>query len=181
MKSRRRSILSMLDDSVRWTGMPARVAAQMIDDPDRKHRPLRWSPIVPIAFSAGLLTISLAWPPAFDGFPLGGVIGVMTAFWGAAFAMVPAIQMNGPLGKPSLEDDERESALRKDSLLFCVGLLAILNVLGQPVLMILSHWQDWSIARTVSVVTSAFLLNGTLFGCLPTLYASWRLPRLPKE
>ena len=31
MKPRRRSILSMLDDTVRWTGMPARVAAQMSD------------------------------------------------------------------------------------------------------------------------------------------------------
>jgi hypothetical protein len=153
----------------------------MSDDPDRKHRPLRWSPIWPIAFSAGLLTISLVWPPALDGFSLGGIMGVMAAFWGGAFAMLPAIQMSGPLGRPSLEDDERESALRKDSFLFCMGLLAVLNVLGQPVLMILSHWQDWPMVRTASVVTSAFLLNATLFGCLPTLYASWRLPQLPKE
>ena len=36
MKPRRRSILAMLDDTVRWTGMPARVAAQMSDDPDRE-------------------------------------------------------------------------------------------------------------------------------------------------
>ena len=95
--------------------------------------------------------------------------------------MMPGIHMNGPLGKPSLEDDEREAALRKDSFLFCLGLLAVLNCLGQPCLMILSHWQDWQIAQTVSVVTSAFMLNATLFGCLPTLYASWNLRQLPKE
>jgi uncharacterized membrane protein YqjE len=85
------------------------------------------------------------------------------------------------LGRPSLEDDEREAALRKESFLFCLWLLAILNCLGQPVLMILSHWQDWKIFQTASVVTAAFMLNATLLGCLPTLYASWNLEQLPKE
>jgi hypothetical protein len=181
MKSRRRSILAMLDDTVRWTGMPARVAAQMSNDPDHKHRPLRWTPIWPIAFSCALLTISLAWPPALHGASLGLIIGVLMAFWGGIFAMMPSIYINGPLGKSSLEDDEREAALRKDSFLFCLGLLAALNGLGQPLLMILSHWQDWQIARTASVVTSAFVLNATLLGCLPTLYASWNLRQLPNE
>jgi|SRR5687767_1808885 len=181
MKSRRKSILSMLDDTVRWTGMPARIATEISGDPDRKHRSLRWTPIGPIAFSSALFIISLAWPPVLDGFELGGVIGVMAAFWGALIAMVPGIHTNGPLGKPSLDDDEREAALRKDSFLFCLRVLAFLNGLGQPLLMILSHWQDWQSAQIVSVVTSVFMLNITLFGCLPTLYASWNLERLPKE
>jgi hypothetical protein len=181
MKLRRKSVLSMLDDSVRWTGMPARVAAQMSDDPDRQHRPLRWSPIWPIAFSCALLVISLAWPRALDGVSLGLIISGLTVFWCCVFGMMPSIRANGPLAKPSLEDDEREAALRKDSLLFCLGLLAVLNGLGQPLIMILSHWQDWQSAQTASVVTTAFMLNATLLGCLPTLYASWNLRQLPKE
>ncbi len=183
MKPRRRSILSMLDDTVRWTGMPARVAAQMSNDPsvDAHHRPLRWIPIWPIAFSCVLLVISLVWPSALDEVPLGAIIGVVVAFWCAIFGMMPATHVNGPLGKPSLEDDEREAALRKDSFLFCLGLLAVLNALGQPLLMILSHWQDWKVAQLASVVTSAFMLNATLLGCLPTLHASWKLRQLPKE
>jgi hypothetical protein len=181
MKPPRRGVLSMLDDTVRWTGMPARVADQMSNDPDRKHRPLRWMPIGPIAFSIALLTLSLAWPPPLDGVDLGGIIGPLVGFWGAIFAMMPAIYMNGPLGKASLDDDEREAALRKDSFLFCLGLLAILNGLGQPLLMILSHWQDWEAAQTASVVTTAFMLNAAIWGCLPTLYASWKLRPLPKE
>jgi hypothetical protein len=171
----------MLDDTVRWTGMPARVAAQMSDDPDRKHRPLRLIPIGPIVFTCSLLVISLIWPPLLDGMNLGALIGILVAFWGAAFAMLPGIYINGPLGKSSLADDEREAALRKDSLLFCLGLLTVLNGLGQPLLMILSHWQGWKIAKTVSVVSTAFMLNATLWGCLPTLYASWNLGQLPKE
>jgi hypothetical protein len=181
MKPHRRSILSMLDDTVRWTGMPARVAAQMSDDPDRKHRPLRWIPIWPIAFSCALFMISMVWPPVLDGMHPGALIGVIVAFWGGVFAMIPGIHMNGPMGKSSLEDDEREAALRKDSFLFCLGVLTVLNGLGQPLLMILSHWQDWKIAKTASVVTTAFMLNATLWGCLPTLYASWKLGELPKE
>jgi hypothetical protein len=111
----------------------------------------------------------------------GTLIGVIVAFWGGAFAMIPGVYMNGPLGKSTLEDDEREAALRKDSFLFCLGLLAVLNCLGQPLLMIVSHWEDWKIAKTASVATTAFMLNATLFGCLPTLYASWNLRQLPNE
>jgi hypothetical protein len=85
------------------------------------------------------------------------------------------------LGKPSLEDDEREAALRKDAFLFCFGLLALLNSLGQPVLLILSHWQQWQTGYSVGVASSALMLNISLFGCLPTLYASWSLRQLPKE
>jgi hypothetical protein len=181
MKSRRRSFLSILDDTVRWTGIPARVADQMADDPDRKHRPRRWSPIWPIAFSCALLVISLVWPPLLDGMHPGALIGVITAFWGAVFAMIPDIHINGPLGKSSLEVDERETALRKDAFLFCLGLLAVLNCLGQPLLMILSHWQEWKFAQTSSVVATAFMLNAALWGCLPTLHASWKLRQLPEE
>jgi hypothetical protein len=181
MKPRRRSILAMLDDSVRWTGMPARIADQISGDPDRKHRPMRWLPIWPIAFSCALLMTSLAWPAALEGVSLAVVISVMVGFWGGVFAVIPGISMNGPLGKSSLQDDEREASLRKDSFLCCLGLLAALNCLGQPLIMILSHWQHWQVPQIVSVVTSAFMLNASLLGCLPTLYASWNLPQLPRE
>jgi hypothetical protein len=180
MKPSRRSILSRLDDTVRWTGIPARVADEMSDAPsvDRKHRPLRWIPIWPIAFSCALFILSLTWPSALDLVWLGGVIvGVQVS----QLALVLGFHMNGPLGKPSREDDEREAALRKDSFLFCLGLLAGLNCLGQPFLMILSHWQNWQTAHSVSVAASALMLNATLFGSLPTLYASWNLRQLPKD
>ena len=170
----RKSILSMLDDSVRWTGMPARVAQQMSGDPDRR-RLLRWSPIWSIAFSCALLVLSLVWPPALDGVWEGFIFGFMTSIWGGIFAMMSGVYSNGPLGKSSLGDDEREAALRKDSFLACLWLLAVLNVLGQPCLIILSHWQDWKFAQIACVVTSAFMLNATLLGCFPTLHASWKL------
>src|SRR5262245_50455330 len=183
MKPGHRSILSMLDDSVRWTGIPARVADDLSEAPsvDRKHRPLRWVPLWPIAFSCALFILSLTWPPALDRVSPGGVIAVIVTLWGSILGTLVVFHTSGPLGKPSLEDDEREAALRKDSFLFCLGLLAGLNCLGQPILMILSHWQHWNIERGASVTISALMLNASLFGSLPTLYASWNLRQLPKE
>src|SRR4051794_3283393 len=99
MKPPRRGFLSMLDDTVRWTGMPARVAKQMSDEPGGKHRPLRWIPIWPIAFSCVLLMISLAWPSVLHGFDLGFTISIASVFWCVILGMVPGIHTNGPLGK----------------------------------------------------------------------------------
>jgi len=177
------TFLSRLDNTLRWTGIPARVADEMSDDPsvDRKHRPLRWIPIWAIAFSCVLFILFLTWPSTLDRVLLGGIVAVVISLGGGIGGLVLIIHMNGPLGKPSLEDDEREAALRKDSFLFCLGLLACLNCLGQPFLMILSHWQNWQTAHSVSVAISALMLNATLLGCLPTLYGSWNLRQLPKE
>ena len=183
MKTARETFLSRLDNTLRWTGIPARVADEMSDAPsvDYKHRPLRWIPILPIALSCALFILSLTWPPAADLLSPGAVIAVFAGLMASIVGAVLAIHPGGPLGKPSLEDDEREAALRKDSFLFCLGLLAFLNCLGQPVLVILSHWQNWQTPRSLVVAASAFILNATLFGCLPTLYASWKLRQLPKE
>ena len=167
------TFLSRLDDSLRWTGIPAMVADQMSDAPasDRKKRPLRWIPLWPIGFSCGLFVLSLTWESAIYLVSLGGI----------SVALLPVMVMNGPLGRPGYEDDEREAALRKNSYLFCFGLLAALNCVGQPILMILSLWQDWRFPHIVSVALSALMLNITLFGGLPTLYASWNLRQLPQE
>jgi len=177
------TLLSSLDNSLRWTGIPARVADEMADGPsvDRRQRPLRWTPIWPIAFSVALVMLSLLWPPALMS-SMGVATWVMAPALGSGIcAIAPAIYAFGPLGKSSLEDDERESALRKDSFLFCLGLLAVLNCLGQPLLMILAVFEHWEPAHSASVLGSVLMLNGTLFGSLPTLYASWKLSSLSKE
>lgn len=183
MNARRRSILEIMDDALRWTGFPARVAEDMSDAPsvDRKHRPRRWMPVLPIAFSCSLFILFLAWPPVLNGFSPASGVSIVVPLMCSLGAMLLVIHSNGPLAKPALEDDEREAALRKDSFLFCFGTLAALNCFGQPVLMFLSQWQNWQTAQIVLVAASAFMLNTTLFVCLPPLYASWHLQQLPKE
>lgn len=183
MKRSHRSILSRMDDALRWTGFPARVADDHCDDPsvDRNHRPLRWAPLLIIAFSCVLLVSCLIWPLKLDLLSPGAAVSIMTGMAGGIMTAALLIHTGGPLGKPSCEDDEREAALRKDSFLFCFGLLAGLNCLGQPILLIVSHWQNWQTAHSAIVVFCALILNATLLGTLPTLYASWNSRQLPKE
>jgi hypothetical protein len=169
--------LSRLDNAVRW------IPGDMSDKPsvDRKHQPLRWVPLLVIALSCFLLVACLIWPVVLDRVSLGTVISIMTGMVLSIPCGVLIIYMNGPLGKPSREDDEREAAVRKDSFLFCLALLAGLNGLGQPILLIMSHWQNWQSGHSAMVLVCALILNATLLGTLPTLYASWRFQRLPKE
>src|ERR1700722_10675709 len=96
------TFLSKLDNTLRWTGIPARIADEMSDAPsvDRKYRPLRWTPIWLIAFSCALFILPLIWR-----WPLNPAL--VSSFGAVIVAMVPVIHMNGPLGKPSLQDDER--------------------------------------------------------------------------
>ena len=184
MKRSHRSFLSRLDDTVRWTGFtPGRVADGMSDDPsfDRNHRPLRWSPLLYIAFSCALFIVCLLWAGKLEHASPGAVVGIMTGLVLAIVTGVLIIYTSGPLGKPSREDDEREAALRKDSFLFCLGLLAGLNCLGQPILLIVSHWQNWQAAHSGVMVFCTLMLNVTLLGTLPTLYASWKFRQFPRQ
>jgi hypothetical protein len=68
-----------------------------------------------IACSVALFVVSSVQPSVFE-ISLGVVVA----------GLVPLVQRLGPLGNPSIDDDEREAALRKDSWLFCFGLLATL-------------------------------------------------------
>jgi hypothetical protein len=183
MKRSHRSILSRLDDALVWTGIPARVADDMSDDPsiDRKHQPLRWVPLLVIAFSWVPLILCLVSPLKLDHVAPGAVVGIITGMAVSIITGVLLIHTSGPLGKPRSEDDEREAALRKDSFLFCFGLLAGLNCLGQPILLIVSQWQSWQIAHSVIVAFCILILNATLLGTLPTLYASWSSRQLANE
>ncbi len=172
MNKRGRNVLSILDNAVRWTGIPARVTNQMSEAlPDnRKHRPLRWIPLCLIGIACALFFLSLKWPTV-----------LLTSLGAVIAALTPTVHMNGPLGKSSFEDDEREAALRKDSFLVCLGVLVAINSIGQLLFMGLALLQRWQIVDGVSIAASAFLLNLTLFGCLPTLYASWRMRELVQE
>jgi hypothetical protein len=128
------------------------------------------TPLFVIACSVALFVVSLLRPSVFE-ISLGVVVA----------GLIPLIQRLGPLGNPSIDDDEREAALRKDSWLFCFGLLAALNCLGQPVLAVVAQLRSWPVGHIAIVVGTVFMLNTCLFGNLPTLYASWSLRQLPAE
>jgi hypothetical protein len=164
-------ILMTLDKTVRWTGIAERIRAEALYEGDHpRPRPLRWMPLFVIACSVAPFIVSLVRPSVLE-ISLGVVVA----------GLLPLIQRLGPLGNPSVDDDEREADLRKNSWLFCFGALAVLNCLGQPVLAVTAQLRNWPIGHTAIVVGTALMLNICLFGNLPTLYASWSLRHLPAE
>jgi hypothetical protein len=81
-----------------------------------------------------------------------------------------------------MDDDEREAAVRKNAYLFCLAVLAALNILGHPFLIAaIELYGDLPAMRIIAIEVASFLLNMILFGTLPTLYASWASGSLPDE
>jgi hypothetical protein len=180
MKLSHQTILSKLDDAVRWTGMVDRVSDQIAGDPSVHHRPARWIPLLYIVTAWMLILFPLFLIVKFD-LSMWDVVVVMMAIAICVTAGAWQIHASGPLGKAASVDDEREAALRKESLLFSLGFLAALNCVALPVLLVLSHWQGWRTAPVVAVAVSTLILNAVLLGTLPTLYASWKSRNPPKE
>jgi len=169
MNMKQKTLLQKMDALVWWSGAAGQVGQDMADDASaRRHAPKRWLPLLPMAIGAGLVGAALAFP-------------VQPLAYGAAapaMALAAGIAVAGPLGKRALEDDEREAALRKDAFFFCLAILAFANIVGGPLLLFAAGLQDWGAERLYALAFALFLANMTWFTSLPTLYASWKLPRL---
>ena len=152
--------------------MPQRVARSLSETGagQDKHRPRRWLPLLPIIIGIGMV-IMVCWVRSpWTVLGMGGLIG----------GLIAPIKQQGPLGKPALEDDEREAAIRKSAYLFCFGALAILNVVGHPILMALCFSRNLAAERILAIEFASFFLNLALVGSLPTLHASWAPGRREK-
>jgi hypothetical protein len=173
MNGRRKTALERMDALVRWTGVSETVRRDMSSDPEasQRHRPMRWLPLLAMACGAGFIVAALVLPVPFA---LYGIVGTMTP-------VLAGVHARGPLGKPSMDDDERERALRKDAFLFCLAVLAFANIVGQPVLTMTAALYGWPFERISGVAFAAFICNLAWFCSLPTLYASWKLPGLAED
>lgn len=173
MNAARKTMLQRMDALVRWTKMPDRVKLDMAADSEnrRRHRQKRWLPLLPMALGAGFVIVATVVQPPAWSFGLAGAFSALGA----------TVNGNGPLGKSSLEDDEREAALRKDAWLFCLAVLAFANIVGQPALALMAMLQAWPVERIGGALFAVFMCNMLWLASLPTLYASWKLPKLQEE
>jgi hypothetical protein len=170
MSTKRKTALQRMDALVRWSGASRQVRLDMSREPrERRRRTMRWLPLVPIAVGAGLMAAAIAHPVSGASYGVGGPV----------IALAAGMMLNGPLGKSSRDDDEREALLRKNAYLFCLAILAFANIVGGPALLLAATSHAWTGERCVGVAFAWFLANMTWFTSLPTLYASWRLPRHP--
>jgi hypothetical protein len=174
MNAKRRTALQRMDALVWWTKASDKVQHDMADHRDEgqhQHQPTRWLPLIPMALGAALIFAAPAYP-----LPLALSSGVALVS-----VMASSIAMAGPLGKPSSEDDEREAALRKNAFFFCLAFLAIFNIVAGPVVLLTAALQEWTVERAIGVAFALFVGNMTWFASLPTLYASWKLPKLSES
>lgn len=170
MSAEGKTALQKMDALVGWSSASDMVRRDMSSEPDtgRRFRAMRWLPLLPMACGAGLLFAAVA-------FPVGPAFYALVA---PIVATMAAVSINGPLGKPSGEDDEREATVRKDAFLFCLSVLALCNIVLGPILVVSAGLYGWPIERSVGIAFALVVANLTWFGSLPTLYASWKSPKL---
>lgn len=172
MSVKHRTALQRLDALVWWTSASDTVKQDMSPDGGaRRYGPMRWLPLLPMACGAGFLFCAVAFPMPHLSYAAAV----------PAMAAAAGIAMNGPLGKPSIDEDEREAALRKNAFFFCLAILAFANIVGGPLLLVTAGLHGWAAERIIGVAFALFMANMTWFVGLPTLYASWKLPRLSEH
>ena len=161
--SGRKGMLERLDDSVRWTGIPAVAAGH----PHR--RSLRW-PSVAVLVLAGA------------GFLVG--FGQPNQWWGYAILMLgfglanlmPILGPVRPWGGPE-RVDEFDRALRARAFLAAFSALAAVAVIGLWAIVGLSLVQGWTADALRSTIMMLAFVLATIYTAGPTCYASWaRVP-----
>jgi MFS family permease len=162
------STLQRLDAMFLWTGLPQRIPS---DDRlrARPRRRLRWISLVALVTE----TAGIAWIFTFPGkygvgyaaITAGGVIGSILPGFGPLRAL---------FGE---EADERESNLRRNAYLVGFGTVSAAAIFGIFLLAFLSILGNWphDILFMAMIALAAYLLY--LFSIVPTLYASWTLPK----
>ncbi|WP_267388097.1 hypothetical protein [Sphingomonas sp. GC_Shp_3] len=160
----RKTIAQYLDDSVRWTRIPAIVA------PPRR-RPLRmWSTLAILA-ATGALVVAIFWPALrWPGY----------AVLIAAFGIANFMPIFGPL-KPwggTEPIDERERANRARAFLIALSVISVVAVAGLWTIVALSIMGNWDVDLLRQTNIDLAFYIAALYSALPTCIASWTEPRL---
>ena len=172
MSAKHKTILQRMDTLVWWTNASERVQCDMtMDSNERRYYSMRWLPLMPMALGAALIFYAITTTLPYFIYGLGGAITMIAS----------AIAINGPLGKPSIEDDEREAALRKNAFLFCMAFLAMSNIIGESFILLTIAEKGWGREHVIGLAFALFIANAAYFVSLPTLYVSWKLTTLSED
>lgn len=161
----RKPLLQRLDDSVRWTGIPALAAGHP------RRRPLRWPATTALVLAIGGFAV-LSISPASSA-PEPFLIGYTAIMLGFGIAIVT--RLLGPL-KPygTMERvDEWDRTMRDRAYAFTytltsVTLPALLLLL--PGIALLAHWDAGMWNRMIAALGFTLM---AVFAALPTAHASW--------
>lgn len=159
--------LQKLDDLVRWTGIPA-----LAQGTPRRRRMLVLPTLALVLATIGFgLTLSNA--DNWFGYSL-----LMLGFAIANF--MPIFGPLIPFGAVQ-RADERERTLRRSALLVGLSMVGVGAWLGIWLLVVLALLQRLTVERLIHDMTALAFYLTTLYGAVPTLWASWRLRPLPED
>jgi hypothetical protein len=161
-----KSLLQRLDDMFLWTGLPQRIPSE--SRAQRRYR-LRWISIFILVTQTIGMAMLFIFPQKY------GIdyMVLVTGNIGAGF-----LPMFGPLRAPFGEPaDERERNLRRDAYLVGFGSISVTAVFGLFALANLTIIQNWPSDRLFWVMIALMIYLCGLCTTVPTLYASWTLPK----
>ena len=160
-----KSLLERMDHLVLWSGIPR------LNEFRVRRRPLRWMPIMALALaSAGFIAILLRPGSYWIGYSIL-MVGFAVGSWLPIFGPVS-------LFFPGVDNvDERERSLRRDALLVGCATISFMVLVGLFILMLLTVLQDWPRGTLLRAMLSLALYAMVLYSSVPTLYASWAMPR----
>ena len=154
-------ILTLLDNSVRWTRIPSLIKGGV------RRRPLRWISTVAIACAVAGFLIGLAQPSVWwPDLPLW--LGVWTS------NVMPLLGPIKPWGGHE-RTDEFDQALRGRAYLVALGSLAAVAVLGLWLTLGLSILYDWNADDLRWAIFKLPILLTAILSAGPTCYASWKI------
>jgi MFS family permease len=164
----KKSMLQRLDALFLWTGLPQRIPS----DKRLWVRPLRrlrWIPLLVLVMQtagiAWIFTVPGKYGAGFAAMLPGAIIG----------GILPAF---GPLRAPFGEEaDEREKNLRRDAYLMGFGAISVAAIFGIFLLAFLSTLGGWRHDLLFMAMIALTYYLVCLFSIVPTLYASWTLPK----
>ncbi len=154
--------LQRLDDSVRWTGIPA-----LAEQPPRR-RPMRWPATVALLLAFGGYAASLAMGMQGGDAAIGYVVEIV------GFAIGSLVQIVGPL-KPigGMEKaDEWDRAIRARAYLFTFAVFAAVTF-ATLWLLFAAVVMTFPTAALIQGTMQTFFLLMSVLVALPTAYASW--------
>jgi hypothetical protein len=163
-----KTFLERLDDSVRWTGIPA-LAERGVR---RRHR--RWLPIAALVWSTAGLLFSLLRPDIFWVGYAFLITGSSIGNFGPMFGPLIPFMSPEPI-------DERQRSERSDAYLVAFTVIGMVAFVGMLVLAAVTVLQDWPRDLLVKEMIALALYLFALLTTLPTLYASWKTRPIPDE
>ena len=158
-ESRHKSILALLDSSVRWTGIPD------LAEWRPRRRPLRWPSLIALIFAVVGFAADFGQPKIWWGYAL-----LMLGFSFANF-----MPIWGPIKPWASQErvDEFDRTLRDRAFLVAFRALGLVAVVGLWLTVGISASRGWDADSLRWTVTRFAFLLATIYSAGPTCYASW--------